>query len=355
MFKFFKITVLILFSLMYRPVFAQNKTDGVRLIVIDAGHGGKDPGAIGKISKEKDITLAISLKLGEYIKKNLPKVKVLYTREDDTYIKLHERSAIANDNNADLFISIHVNASKKKSVTGTSTFVMGLHKSDKQLDVVKRENSVILIEDDYKVKYDGFDPNSPETNIIFSLYQNAYLDKSIQFAELVQEEFAEKAKRTNRDVRQAGLVVLWNCSMPGVLIETGFITNPTEENFLNSEKGQEIIASAIYRAIKKYKAITEHRNKANTSETDILFKVQLAYSSKKIDTTPENFQGIENVECVEDGNYYRYFTGKSKSFEEIAKLQKEICKIIPEAYIIAVNKGKLITVKDAMELLNNKE
>ncbi len=353
MFKLLKLTFVISAVLLFQIISAQNKNDKVKIIVIDAGHGGKDPGALGKKSKEKNITLAIALKLGKYIEENLPDVKVIYTRKTDKFIELFERSEIANRNNADLFISIHVNASKNKQVTGTSTFVMGLNKADKQLDVVKRENSVILIEDNYQTKYDGFDPNSPESDIIFSLYQNAYLEKSIRLAELVQEEFKDKAKRTDRDVRQAGLVVLWNCSMPGILIETGFITNPTEESFLNTENGQAIIASAIYRAVKKYKYETEHQNEKTGTNNDIIFKIQLAFSSKKIDTKPENFNGIENVECIEDGKYYRYFTGNTKSYSEIAKLQKEVRKKIPEAYIIAVNNGKLITIKEAMQILNN--
>lgn len=351
--KIFRLLFFIGILFFFQISSAQNKNDKVKLIIIDAGHGGKDPGASGVKSKEKNITLAIALKLGKYIEDNLPGVKVIYTRKTDKFIELHERSEIANRNNADLFISIHVNASNNKQVTGTSSFIMGLNKSEKQLDVVKRENSVILIEDNYKIKYEGFDPNSPESNIIFSLYQNAYLEKSIRLAELVQEEFKDRAKRTDRDVRQAGLVVLWNCSMPSILIETGFITNTTEEVFLNSENGQNIIASAIYRAVKKYKYETEHHSEKITADKDIIFKIQLAFSSKKIDTNPKNFKGIKNVECVNDGKYYRYFTGNTNSYIEIAKLQKEVQKKIPEAYVIAVNNGKLITIKEAMQILNN--
>jgi len=351
--KLFKLLFVVGIFLFCQISSAQNKNDQVNVIIIDAGHGGKDPGASGTKSKEKNITLAIALKLGKYIEKNLPDVKVIYTRKTDKFIELHERSETANRNNADLFISIHVNASTKKTITGTSTFIMGLNRADKQLDVVKRENSVILIEDNYQTKYEGFDPNSPESDIIFSLYQNAYLEKSIRLAELVQEEFKDKAKRSDRDVRQAGLVVLWNCSMPSILVETGFITNPTEENFLNTENGQAIIASAIYRAVKKYKYETEHQNESIKTNNDITFKVQLSFSSRKIDTNPENFKGIKNVECIEDGRYYRYFTGNTKSYNEIAKLQKEVRKKIPEAYVIAVNKGKLITVKEALQIINN--
>ena len=353
MIKLIKIIFVIISVTFYNIAFSQDKNDNVDIIVIDAGHGGKDTGARGKLSNEKDIALAIALKVGEYIKENLPDVTVIYTRETDKFIELHKRSGVANENNADLFISIHVNASRASHVTGTSTFVMGLNKSDKQLEVVKRENSVILIEEDYKTKYDGFDPNSPESQIIFSLYQNAYLEQSIKVAEMIQYQFRERAKRTDRDVRQAGLVVLWNCSMPGILIETGFITNPEEEKYLKGEEGQSIIASAIYRAVKSYKNLVESNGDELKVDNNIVFKIQIAYSSKKIDTSPENFKGIKNVERVEDGKNYRYFTGEAKTYEEIAGLQKEVRKKIPEAYVIAINNGKLITVKDALQLLNN--
>lgn len=353
MIKLIKYIIVIQFIAFFSVLEAQDKNDNVDVVVIDAGHGGKDSGALGKKSKEKDIALAIALKTGKYIENNLPDIKVIYTRTTDKFIELHKRSQIANDNNADLFISIHVNASRATQVTGTSTFVMGLSKADKQLEVVKRENSVILIEEDYKKMYNGFDPNSPESEIIFSLYQNAYLDQSIKIAEKVQYEFREKAKRVDRDVRQAGLVVLYNCSMPSVLIETGFITNSEEEKYLMSEEGQSLIASAIYRAVKKYKYTVEHESDDNETSHDIVFKVQIAYSGKKIDTKPENFKGIKNVERVEDGRYFRYFTGHAKTYEEIAEIQKEVRKVIPEAYVIAFNHGKLITVKDALQLLNN--
>lgn len=353
MIKLSKYIIVILCIIFNNTIYAQDKNDNVDVIVIDAGHGGKDSGALGEKSKEKDIALAIALKVGNYIKDNLPDVNVIYTRTTDKFIELHKRSDIANKNNADLFISIHVNASRAIKVTGTSTFVMGLSKADKQLEVVKRENSVILIEEDYKTKYDGFDPNSPESEIIFSLYQNAYLEQSIRIAEKIQYQFRERAKRVDRDVRQAGLVVLYNCSMPSILIETGFITNPTEEKFLMSEEGQSLISSAIYRAVKNYKHIVEKDNKEKTIPHDIVFKIQIAYSGKKIDAIPNNFNGVKNIERIEDGRYYRYFTGKAKTYEEIAELQKEIRKIIPEAYVIALNHGKLITVKDALQLLNN--
>jgi len=351
MIKLIKLFFVALSIIFFNYANAQDKTDNIDIIVIDAGHGGKDPGALGKKSKEKDLVLAIALKVGKYINENLPDVKVIYTRSTDEFIELHKRSKIANENNADLFISIHANASRNRTVTGTSTFVMGLNRSEKQLEVVMRENSVILIEDNYKKKYDGFDPNSPETEIIFSLYQNSYLDQSIKIAKLVQEQFKNKAKRVNRDVRQAGLVVLYNCSMPSILIETGFITNPVEEKYLMSDKGQAIIASAIYRAVKDYKKFVE--GKQISEKNDVTFKIQIAYSKKEIETKAENFKGIKNVERVKDGNYFRYFTGNAKTYEEIANLQEKVRKLIPEAYVIATNNGKYITVKDALQLLNN--
>jgi N-acetylmuramoyl-L-alanine amidase len=351
MHKLIKIGFVVSFVFFLNPIFSQSEYNKVKIIVIDAGHGGFDPGALGKKSKEKDITLAIALKTGKYIEENLNDVKVIFTRSTDEFIELYKRSEIANTNNADLFISIHVDAGTLPGISGTSSFVMGLNKADKQLEVVKRENAVIMIEEDYEKKYDGFDPNSPESEIIFSLYQNAYLEQSIKLAELVQFQFREKAKRVDRDVRQAGLVVLWNCSMPSILIETGFITNPEEESFLNSEEGQSIIASAIFRAVRSYKNYIE--NSEEELEKNIIFKLQIAYSTKNIETKPENFNGIEQVEKMEDGKYYRYFTGNTKTYEEIDVLQQKIKKIIPEAYVVAFNNGKMITVKDALQLLNN--
>jgi N-acetylmuramoyl-L-alanine amidase len=351
MIKLKKIIFVVISFFVFNINYAQNKTDKLNLIVIDAGHGGKDPGALGKQSKEKDIALAIALKLGKLIETNLTDVKVIYTRTNDKFIELHKRSEIANKNNADLFISIHVDANKATQVTGTSTFVMGLNKADKQLEVVKRENAVILIEDDYKVKYDGFDPNSPESDIIFSLYQNAYLEQSIIIAEEVQNQFKE-SQRTDRDVRQAGLVVLWNCSMPSILIETGFITNQEEEKYLLTENGQNTIASSIFKAIKLYKNTLEGNSEDNIKD-NVIFKIQIAYTGKKIDTIPDNFNGISNVECFEDGHYYRYFTGNAKTYDEIAELQEEIRKKVPESYVIAFNNGKIITIKEALKILNN--
>jgi N-acetylmuramoyl-L-alanine amidase len=232
----------------------------VDTIIIDAGHGGKDPGAVGKKGKEKDIALKVALKLGGYIEKNIPGVKVVYTRKDDRFIELYDRAEIANKNKADLFISIHVNASTSAAPYGTETYVMGLHKTEGNLDVAKRENSVILLDQNNAERYEGFDPGSPESYILFSLSQNAYLESSLSFADKIEKQFKNRAGRRSLGVKQAGFWVLWKTSMPAVLVETGFISNPKEEEFLLSDNGQDLLASGIYRAFKEYKAQQEAIN-----------------------------------------------------------------------------------------------
>ncbi len=222
-------------------------------IVIDAGHGGHDPGCQYGGKKEKNITLAIALKLGKIIKENLTDVNVIYTRDDDRFVELWERASIANKNNADFFISIHVNANEKPSAKGTETYTMGLHKTNENLEVAKRENSVVLMENDYSKRYDGFDPKSPEANIIFSMYQNVHLEQSIRFASKVEKQFKNETKRLSLGVKQAGFLVLWKTTMPSVLIETGFLSNEGERKFLCSDDGQESLANGIFEALKEYK------------------------------------------------------------------------------------------------------
>ncbi len=231
----------------------------LRTVVIDAGHGGKDIGCNGKFSHEADVALKLALQVGALIKKNLPDVKVIYTRETDKFVELADRAGIANKNNADLFISIHLNAGPA-SAFGTETYTMGLQKSAGNLQVAKRENSVILKEDNYKDKYDGFDPNSPQSHILFALQQSAYMENSLRFAGNVEQEFKQKVGRTSRGVKQAPFLVLWRSYMPSVLIECGFLTNPDEEKFLNDKAGQSYMASGIYRAFKTYKQELEAMN-----------------------------------------------------------------------------------------------
>lgn len=230
----------------------------LRKIVIDAGHGGKDTGCQSKNANEKNITLGIALKLGDYIKDLMPGVQVIYTRDKDYFVELHERAAIANRNGADLFISIHCNsAPKAPEVHGTETYVMGLHKSRENLEVAMRENAVIAFEADYQTNYDGFDPNDPQGHIIFSLYQNAYIAQSIKFASLLEKQFKYRAGRSSRGVKQEGFLVLYKTTMPAVLIESGFLSNKAEEKYLRTDEGQSLIASAIYRAFKEYKQLVE--------------------------------------------------------------------------------------------------
>jgi len=240
------------------------QSNGQMKVVIDAGHGGHDPGCLGKKSKEKDIALGISLKLGKYIEDHYSDVKVIYTRKSDQFLELHERAEIANNAKADLFICIHCNSAcffdrkKKKEmcnseIAGVESWVMGLNKSEANLEVAKRENEVILLEKDYTKQYGGFDPNSPEANILFSLYQNSYLDQSLRIASLVQQEM-KVIGRSGRGVKQAGFLVLYKTSMPSILIETGFLSNAAEEKFLLSQKGQDQLARSIFNAFKSYKS-----------------------------------------------------------------------------------------------------
>ncbi len=231
----------------------------VRTVVIDAGHGGKDVGCNGKVSHEADVALELALQVGRLIEKNIPDVKVVYTRKTDTFVELIDRAAIANKNNADLFISIHLNAGPPAAY-GTETYAMGLHTSKGNLEVAKRENSVILHEDNYKENYGGFDPNSPQSHILFTLHQSAYMDNSLRIAQKIEDEFKNRVGRKSRGVKQAGFLVLWKSYMPSVLIECGFLTNPTEEKFLNDKTGQSYMASGIYRAFKDYKRELENMN-----------------------------------------------------------------------------------------------
>ncbi len=241
-----------------------NKTGyRIRTVVIDAGHGGHDSGCLGSDSKEKHIALSISLKLGKMIEERYPDIKVVYTRKTDVFVELRERADIANKKNADLFICIHCN-SGNKAAYGVETFVMGLHKTDDNLSVSKRENASILLEKDYKQNYDGYDPNSPESNIIFNLYQNLYMEKSLTFASKVQANVVENAGRYNRGVKQAGFLVLYKTAMPSVLIETGFLTNANDEKYLLSEKGQTAMVTSIFRAFKEYKTDMEEGDNNDT-------------------------------------------------------------------------------------------
>ena len=360
----------------------------IKKVVIDAGHGGDDPGAVGKNSKEKNIALAVALKLGNYIKTNFPDIEVIYTRKTDVFIELYRRAQIANSNKADLFISIHCNSTTNTEVKGTETWVMGLHKSSANLEVAKKENASILFENDYAKQYDGFDPNSPEANIIFSLYQNAYLDQSLLFAEQVQKQFKTKVGRADRGVKQAGFLVLYKTTMPGVLVETGFVSNLQEEEYLLSENGQNQIASGIFRAFKSYKTNFEsgglnstedetpdyvinnpvvpkdtikknHPVDTNTHQVvnqknEVFFRVQmLTLPNKKPLNSPE-FNGLNDIKVYVQKGVYKYTAGNFKTLDEAVKYQHEVqSKGFKDAFVVAFLNEERIAPKDALKYVKN--
>lgn len=329
----------------------------IRTVVIDAGHGGKDPGALGKRGKEKDIALNIALKLGGYIERLLPDVKVIYTRKTDVFVELYKRAEIANTNNADLFISLHVNSNPNPRPKGTETFVMGLHKSTENLDVAKKENSVILKEDNYQAQYEGFDPSSPESHIVFSLYQNANLEQSLSLAANTQSQFKDRVGRIDRGVKQAGFLVLWKTTMPSILIEAGFISNQSEENYLLSKQGQDYIASGIYRAFRDYKLEVERKCSATiavkAAPEEIYFKVQISSSKKSIKIDAKKFKGLNNVdENLIDG-IYKYTVGRENDVDKIIEVQNEARKKFPDAFVIAFKNGVKISYKRALKEIRN--
>jgi N-acetylmuramoyl-L-alanine amidase len=225
----------------------------IDFIVIDAGHGGKDPGTNGRAAREKDVALSVALRVEKLFRDNKTGIAVELTRKGDSFVELVDRAAFANKRKADLFISIHCNANPNKYVVGSETYAMGLHKNDDHLDVMMRENSTILMEDNYQEKYDGFDPKSPEAYIVFSLVQNAYLRQSLALASKIEYSFKANTKRQSRGVKQAGFLVLWKTAMPSVLAEIGFLSNPVEEKFLASAEGQQHVANAIYQAVLQYR------------------------------------------------------------------------------------------------------
>jgi N-acetylmuramoyl-L-alanine amidase len=378
------LTIFVILIIQTQFLISQNSGEnffgGIKTVVIDAGHGGKDVGCLGSVGKEKDVALSISLKLGSYLEQNFPHLKVVFTRKTDVFIELFERAKIANRNKADLFICIHANAGGSAAF-GTETYVMGNAKSETNLKAAQRENASILLEENYETKYDNFDPNSAESYIALTLMQSAFQEQSIEFADKVQRQFRERVGRKDRGVKQAPFLVLHQTTMPSVLIETGFLTNASEEKFLTSDVGQDYLASAIYRAFKEYNADIEQRAKilyesevkaqtrnserevskkddqkkaqiTTVSNDDVTFMVQLATSSKLLETKPENFKRLEGVSYYEAGGLYRYTYGAESSWENASTLQKEVVeKGYHDAFIIAFHKGKRISVNNALELL----
>ena len=356
----FRFGILAFVFLMPLMVHAQ-RGEKIQTVVIDAGHGGKDTGALGTLSNEKAINLSVALKLGAYIEENLPDVKVVYTRKTDKFIELSERAAIANRNNADVFISIHCNSTDgTTTANGAETYVMGESKNDANLNVAKKENAAILLEDNTDA-YENFDPNSTEAYIIFSLTQSLYQTQSINLADKVQKQFTNKVGRHNRGVQQAGFLVLWKTSMPSILVELGFINNSKEEQFLNSEKGQIQMALALYRAFAEYKKEYEAENhvvdkpsesEKPVSDKDIFFTVQFSTLNKKLPVTDKAFKGIKDVAVYESNGAYRYTSGRFTTKNEATARQTELQnKGYKDAFIIAFVNGERVSVKQAEEML----
>lgn len=357
--RVFVITSLVLLLLAFSEAGAKEF-----VLVIDPGHGGKDIGASRGGIKEKDINLSVALALGAMIGKNHPDVKVIYTRKKDVFVELDSRARIANKAKADLFISVHVNAvSKGTSIRGAETFVLGLSRSEENLEVAKRENSVILLEDNYEQKYEGFDPNSVESYIIFELMQNKFMEQSITLASYIQKEFLRSAKRTDRGVKQAGFLVLRQVSMPSVLVELGFISNPSERSYMTSKDGQSKLCASIYNAFTKYKSEHDRRTgiasgqasadtakpgtatpasqRANTND-NVIYKVQLFVSPKKLPAGSSQLKGYKDADFYREKGMYKYTYGATGSLDEIKDIQKKVSKDFKDAFIVAFKDGKRI-------------
>ena len=354
----------VFFLIFMLPLFAlAQKGEKIQTIVIDAGHGGKDTGALGKVTTEKALNLAVALKFGNYIKENLPDVKVVYTRSTDKFVELSERAAIANRNNADVFISIHCNSTEvANSAIGAETFVMGESKNEQNLAVAKKENAAILLEDNTDA-YDNFDPNSTEAYILFSLSQSLYQNQSLDLADKVQKQFASKG-RHDRGVQQAGFLVLWKTSMPSILVELGFINNEKEEQFLNSERGQTQMALSLYRAFEGYKREFEAENHVSgkpkesgniSGKGDTYFAVQFSTLNKKVPVTDPAFKGIKDVSVYEYNGAYRYISGHFLTKAEAVARQNEVRNLgYKDAFVIAFINGERGTIKQAEEALKKK-
>ena len=349
-------------------IYAQESYGKIKCICIDPGHGGKDPGCVGKMSYEKNIVLKVALKVGKLIREKHPDVKVVYTRDKDVFIELGERGKIANKHKADLFISLHVKSvSNNKQVSGIETYVLGLHKTEANLKVAMKENEVIKYEDDYSVKYSGFDPSRAESYIIFSMMQNLYLGNSLRIAGLVQDELISATHNADRSVRQAGYLVLKDVAMPAILIEMGFISNPQEERFLSTADGQNKIARSIAKAFTAYKEEVERNSavlvdhsgeqekeymgKAETpkSMNGLFYAVQIASASSRIkDTRVLGYSG--SVSELKTADRYRYYTGKADNYEDVLQNLETIRKKVKDCFVIAVYNGKLIKVGEAKTL-----
>ncbi|WP_394330534.1 N-acetylmuramoyl-L-alanine amidase family protein [Psychroflexus sediminis] len=352
---------IIIFNFGFNLMHSQSDTNKF-VVVIDAGHGGKDAGNTGNDYLEKDIALKIALKVGKQLEK-YEGLEVLYTRETDVFIPLDKRAQVANKSNADLFVSIHCNGVRNSAPSGTETFVLGLHRNKDNLEIAMKENSVIKFEEDYEVKYDGFDPDSPESYIGFTIMQEEFLDQSALLANFVQRQFSGALTLKDRGVKQAGFLVLRETYMPSVLIETGFLTNKKEGAFLNSETGQTQLADAIVNGINEYKniinieALESELSEYKVSSSDVMedfssviFRIQLAASSRKIDPSPENFKKLSPIIRYQENDLFKYLFGKTKNYMSAQSLRdKAKAEGYTSAFIVAFNSsGDKISIKEAL-------
>lgn len=328
------------------------------VVVLDAGHGGKDPGNLGNGHREKNIVLKVTLLLGKALEQ-YDDIKVVYTRKKDVFVELHDRAKVANEASADLFVSLHCD-SHSSNAYGAGTFVLGLRGNKENLEIAKRENSVIFMEENYEENYD-YDPNSPESMIGLSLLQEENLDKSLEVASLIQNNLAFKLKRYNRKVKQDNFLVLRQTVMPSVLVELGFLTNKKESRYLNSKKGQRALANSIAEAIYKYigqlklntiTPMVENDTITSNEKNTVEFKIQIASGRRKISTKPYNFKGLKNVQRVKVGKYYKYYYGLSKDYESALKFKTEAReKGYGSAFVTAFKNGEKISIKEALKLL----
>lgn len=366
---------LILFlSILFLCIYVNAETNNDRfVVVIDPGHGGNDPGAVGRKGKEKNINLNVATKLGKLIERNCNDTKIVYTRKSDVFVPLHKRADIANSAKANLFISIHTNAVARKNshVRGTETYTLGLHRTEDNLEVAKKENSVILIEDDYKQRYAGFNPNSSESYIIFEFMQDKNMEQSVNFATLIQKQFKD-CNRVDKGVHQAGFLVLRETSMPSVLVELGYISNPSEETYLLSDKGTSELAKAIFNAFLSYKNnITQTKTtgikKETTKETKAeatkpdsnskpVFKIQILASDKVIPANSSQFKGLKNVSYYKENGMIKYTYAEDEDYNRILQIKrKTVDPKFKDAFIIAFKNGVKINTNQAIkEFKNNK-
>lgn len=326
------------------------------VLVLDPGHGGKDHGAIGRITNEKTINLDVARLVGKKISEKFNDVRIVYTRDGDNFVSLRDRAALANKAGGDLFISIHVNSVSKrnknrKTINGASVYTLGLHKSADNLEVAKRENSVMALEDDFTATYEGFDPESAESYIIFELSQNKHMEQSVDLAQKLQNEFITTAKRGDRGVRQAGFWVLWATGMPSVLIELDFICNPAVEKYLASKTGKEKLSDAIVNAFSHYKkSVDQTLSEPVVSVTDdeeepddvVLYKVQLLTSTKLLDNGASELKGLKSVKYYKDGALYKYTVGAERTASGAERLREEVSVKFPAAFVIKTLGGKRI-------------